>query len=254
MLDYKDLPEISCIYKIVNVIEPTKIYIGSASNLRERIQKHLREIRKNEHHNIKLTRAINKYGINNFNVYIIEYAKGTREELYEQEQTLIDLLEPYYNATKYACAKHYGKDFNMNKIKSNKARGNTWKENKTTGIPNVIFTNENVYIVAVVRYGKKYNLLKTKNLEKAKEIADEYRFAEKEIIEKYLDNKRKEQLSKRTTQYKCIHFRAKTKKYRVIVNYTEVGSCILLEDAIRLYNNYITINKINKPLHIIKSE
>lgn len=250
MLDYRNQPKIACIYKIVNVLEPTKIYIGSASNLKQRIEHHIRDIRKGQHHNSKLARAVLKYGLINFNVHIIEFAKGNRQELYQQEQKLIDLFEPYYNATQQACIKYYSED-NEIKEKIRAKQIGKLRNNKTTGIPNIIFC-EGSYQVKLQRYGKSYQLIKTKDLEKAKEIADKYRFASKEEIEHYLEQKRIQRKNTKTTQYEGIYYRESKRHYRVVINDKEIGSSRIIYNAVRLYNNYITINKIDKPILIIK--
>lgn len=55
----------SGIYKITNLING-KIYIGSAISLYKRAYNHFISLRDQKHHSIKLQRAFNKYGIENF--------------------------------------------------------------------------------------------------------------------------------------------------------------------------------------------
>ena len=55
----------SGIYQIVNSVDG-KRYIGSAVDLHEREVRHFRELRRGDHFNVKLRRAVEKYGIDAF--------------------------------------------------------------------------------------------------------------------------------------------------------------------------------------------
>lgn len=59
------------IYKIES-INNNKPYIGSSNNIERRWNEHIRQLNKGEHHSIKLQRAWNKYGEDNFVFTIIE--------------------------------------------------------------------------------------------------------------------------------------------------------------------------------------
>lgn len=73
----------SGIYIITNQING-KIYIGSSKNIKQRWQKHKAILRKNEHHNIVLQNAVNKYGLVSFKFDILE--ECTEEILIEREK------------------------------------------------------------------------------------------------------------------------------------------------------------------------
>lgn len=76
----------SGIYKIRNTIND-KIYVGSAKDFDKRWKRHLKTLRANKHHNIRLQRSFNIHGELAFVFEIIErteYVKG------------IQLLEQYY--------------------------------------------------------------------------------------------------------------------------------------------------------------
>lgn len=75
------------IYKITNLIN-NKIYIGSTHNFIERKSKH--KCRKS---NTMISRAIFKYGWDNFTFEIVEYCE--LEKLIEREQFYLDLLQPF---------------------------------------------------------------------------------------------------------------------------------------------------------------
>lgn len=55
----------TCIYIIQNKIN-NKFYLGSTVNFINRRRTHLRELKSNKHHCIALQRAVNKYGLINF--------------------------------------------------------------------------------------------------------------------------------------------------------------------------------------------
>lgn len=80
----------SGIYAIVNKVS-NKTYIGSSINIEKRWNTHLRNLRKNTHHNKFLQRAFNKYGEINFGFsYIGILTLPSQEELFELEQNHID--------------------------------------------------------------------------------------------------------------------------------------------------------------------
>lgn len=81
------------IYKITNKIN-NKIYIGSTSNFEERKKVHLRTLNNGTHHNIYLTRAVSKYGVDAFEFGVLEDSESNQ---FEREQFWIDSLRPEYN-------------------------------------------------------------------------------------------------------------------------------------------------------------
>lgn len=86
------------IYQITNLING-KIYVGSSMNLINRKSKH-----KNRVNNTQISRAIQKYGWENFSWEILENC--LIENLIEKEQYWLDLLQPFkeigYNTLKIA--------------------------------------------------------------------------------------------------------------------------------------------------------
>lgn len=84
----------ACIYCIKNSVND-HCYIGQTINFIQRKSKHFRELEKNEHHNIPLQRAYNKYSKENFSIYIIEN-NVPLENLKEREDYWIDKMG-YYN-------------------------------------------------------------------------------------------------------------------------------------------------------------
>lgn len=63
------------IYVIKNLIN-NKIYVGKSKNIYKRIHQHIYDIKKedrNHNENPHLLNAVKKYGIDNFDYYVIEY-------------------------------------------------------------------------------------------------------------------------------------------------------------------------------------
>lgn len=94
----------SGIYSIINK-QNGKRYIGSAVNLKRRINEHKNRLNKNKHNNRYLQNAWNKYGKQSFIFEILEYT--SKEKLIEIEQWWLDIYKSYikdrgYNINKKA--------------------------------------------------------------------------------------------------------------------------------------------------------
>lgn len=89
----------SGIYKITNLVN-NDFYIGSAVNFRKRFNTHKHFLSKGKRCNKYLYNAINKYGIENFLIEIIEVVN--KENILNREQYYIDSLNPKYNICKIA--------------------------------------------------------------------------------------------------------------------------------------------------------
>jgi len=122
----------SGIYKITNLING-KIYIGSTCNFKDRKSKH-----KRVKSNTMISRAIFKYGWDNFTFDIIEYCD--KDILIEREQFYLDTLEPFKenngynilrNCTSNGWRGHQHTD-ETKKIMSEKKKGYIpWNKGKT---------------------------------------------------------------------------------------------------------------------------
>jgi hypothetical protein len=86
--------KLSGIYVITNKLNLHK-YIGSSVNIFNRLSDHKWRLYHKNHHSIYLQRAVNKYGIENFKVSILE--KCTIDNLNEKEIYWIGKLKPEYN-------------------------------------------------------------------------------------------------------------------------------------------------------------
>jgi group I intron endonuclease len=87
---------ISGIYKIENLING-KIYVGSAVDIELRKKQHFNHsLKSSKYQNPHLRNAMDKYGRENFDFYILEYVTNIIDILIT-EQYYIDWLEPEYN-------------------------------------------------------------------------------------------------------------------------------------------------------------
>lgn len=266
MIDYKQLPEISCIYKIVNVLQPNRVYLGSAKNLKTRIYHHINSLKNNDHHSYLLQRAVNKHGIDNFNVHIIDFVK--EENLKVKEQWWLDNVECFYNIAKTADRPENTYTLEIRTKMSISLRGKKYSTN-TTNTCNVSYkTRDKLYAVEVSANFKRYYLGSFKDINVATELADKYRFASEQDIVDYINNK-KEIIANKTKTIKQP--RIKKSKYNFVSyklykgkkrwysyywvtknNQQHLGYFDDELSAVRAYNNYITINKIDKPILAIK--
>lgn len=91
------------IYKIINKINK-KYYVGSSQNIEHRWIIHRSHLNTQEHINIFLQRAWNKYGADNFEIQIIENCDGyTRDQIFMVEQKYLNSLDNMtYNLSRLA--------------------------------------------------------------------------------------------------------------------------------------------------------
>jgi group I intron endonuclease len=68
---WKDIGERSGIYKIINKLN-NNYYVGSSQTILKRVRTHVVLLNKNQHPNLRLQRAWNKYGIDMFQVQIVD--------------------------------------------------------------------------------------------------------------------------------------------------------------------------------------
>lgn len=117
----------SGIYKISNNINE-KIYIGSAKNIKSRINVHRCYLLKNNHHSKRLQNHVNKYGIDSLIFEVVELCDILI--LLEREQFYIDYLNPFFNINKIAGS-HLGMKHtveSMEKLKKTRIEKGGWKK------------------------------------------------------------------------------------------------------------------------------
>jgi group I intron endonuclease len=86
------LTNASGIYQIKNLVT-NKVYIGSATSIRQRIYWHIRNLNNNKHHSILLQRSWNKHGQHSFEFKVLE--ECFIDLLEQREQFYLDWFECY---------------------------------------------------------------------------------------------------------------------------------------------------------------
>lgn len=92
----------SGIYNIINKLNGN-VYVGSSKNCEKRFKTHKLQLKNNTHHCIALQRAVDKYGLENFDFVVIKQVK--EKDLLLEEQKEIDtytLSKNCYNTNKFA--------------------------------------------------------------------------------------------------------------------------------------------------------
>ena len=116
------MAEIICgIYKIINTVTKD-FYIGSSKNIKQRWANHKCKSTWNKHPNNPMYLDMKKYGVDKFELQILEEAEV--EQLKEKEQQFIETLKPIYNnnnANGWDVERY--KEYNKEYHKSDK-----WKE------------------------------------------------------------------------------------------------------------------------------
>lgn len=84
------------IYQIINKINQ-KRYIGQTIDIDARKYHHFNDLKNGQHHSIKLQRAYNKYGEDNFNFIWDTYEVKNEQELLILEQKMIEKYNSYLN-------------------------------------------------------------------------------------------------------------------------------------------------------------
>jgi len=113
------------IYKITNEIDG-KFYIGSTNNLIKRYYTHVNHIRTGKNSCVKLIRAVNKHGEDNFKFEIV--CECPTEEILKTEQEYIDSLKPHYNIAKIAGSNLGIKRTEETKLKKSVSQKENWKD------------------------------------------------------------------------------------------------------------------------------
>lgn len=97
---------ICCIYLIKNLTN-AKYYLGSTSNFVKRKSEHLYKLRNNKHHSQYLQNAVNKYGIENFEIDIYQYCN--ENDKLQLEDFYLKTYKPEYNISISSSAPMQGR-------------------------------------------------------------------------------------------------------------------------------------------------
>lgn len=94
----KDLKGKSGVYQFINKNDLTKTYVGSSTNLWERIRYHIRLANnKNYTYRSLLYKGVVKHKWEGFKLIILETVENNKEILLTRKQYYLDLFKPYYN-------------------------------------------------------------------------------------------------------------------------------------------------------------
>lgn len=116
------------IYKILNRITG-KFYIGSAINVEARWRRHKHDLIKNQHQNILLQRAWNKYWDINFEFYIIELC--SKENLISKEQSWLDVTRCHTSDVGYNLTPTAGNSLGVKHSEETRKRMSEAKQKMT---------------------------------------------------------------------------------------------------------------------------
>jgi group I intron endonuclease len=143
----------SGIYKIINIVSG-KQYVGSAENLNKRKREHLRTLRANNHHNVHLQRAWNRYGEAAIEFRVV--GKCAPERLIELEQEVMDHLKPEYNISPVAGSSLGIVRSEETKRRISRAKKGVPHQNKRTNIQ--FFSEETRAKMSAASKGNTYSL------------------------------------------------------------------------------------------------
>ena len=139
LTNIKTIEKQEVVYGFYNLITQ-KWYIGSTFDLKDRITRHLYYLKHNCHHSQKLQRSFNKYGIDNFQLVILQNCNNfSSEDLTSTEEKYIKLFNSFkngYNMTD-VCSTYY--KFKLSEDQINKSI-------KNKKIPVVVLDKNNNFI------------------------------------------------------------------------------------------------------------
>lgn len=107
------------IYTIKNIVT-NYYYIGKSMHLENRFKQHFKSLNENKHYNLHLQRSFNKYGIQNFKWFILEYCDSSK--LDEKEKFWIKLFKDNNFKLYNICEGGEGGKMPLEIIESNKIK------------------------------------------------------------------------------------------------------------------------------------
>jgi group I intron endonuclease len=98
---YKSLRNKSGVYLFINK-KTNDLYVGSSVNLSRRLGIHFYNANSSKETNVIITRAMRKYGLENFSLAVLEFCNKDLTTCVKLEQKWIDYYNPTYNILKIA--------------------------------------------------------------------------------------------------------------------------------------------------------
>jgi group I intron endonuclease len=90
-----------CVYAIKNKTNG-KMYVGSALDYKSRVKLHKSQLKRRVHHSVLLQRAVEKYGIDNFDFFVLEVV--SKDSLIQREQHYMNVYQSFDSSLGYNVA------------------------------------------------------------------------------------------------------------------------------------------------------
>lgn len=149
------------IYKIKSEIHPDRFYIGSSVHINERFNQHINRLKKETHHSKKLQYHVDKYGINDLSLEIIEeIIEIDKNGLLLLEQKYLNETSPWFNISRDATSRLGVKTSDETKLKlseKRKGRKNSEETRRKISESNIgrKFSNESILKLSKSLVGNK---------------------------------------------------------------------------------------------------
>jgi len=212
---WEKLKKQSGIYCIYNT-KTRKRYIGSAKNLRQRVQYHKQCLEKQKHHSILLQRAWNKYGPDAFKVKVLELVPVLKN-LIKREQFYLDKFLSYDSKKGYNIEIKAGSSLGLKrsqefKDKCRRAKLGTKQSQKTKDLRSSQMMGKNNHW-----YGEHPTKKMLKKMRVPKKITDPFVCVENGKIYRNTGDAERELKAKSSNIIKCLRKERKSiHNYRFI--------------------------------------
>jgi len=155
VLNYKYLENRPGVYLIRNLINK-KVYVGSSENIRKRLIQHTSDLNLKIHHSKILQRSIEKHGVSNFKVSVLEYT--CKSDILARERYWLNFYSSYNPIYGYNICKFPGNTKGRKHSEESKLKMSNNRKGLTSGTKNPFF-------------GKKHDLNFIKRMSEERKIA-----------------------------------------------------------------------------------
>lgn len=229
----------SGIYIIKNKIN-NKVYIGQSKNINKRIKEHINALKNGVHQNKHLQFAFDKYGINNFDIDILESC--SEDNLNEREIYYIN----FYNSTSRNCGYNIESGGNASPVSEETKRKLMFKKSNRD-IEDIISIKQELYAGvprSIIR--KKYNISKG-NLDAIAQLSN-YKMVAEELNEGIIHKKKKDNDSRNAMIFQMLEQGLSNKHISDLlqVSISIVEKVKYKHPSLRFKNKSIRIDNYNK--------
>jgi len=255
-----DLPKESGIYCFENLVNSKK-YVGQAQDIYVRIMAHIRELKRNVDNSKLLQKAWNKYGEENFKIYVIELAQI--EKLNDMEIYYIAYLRSHYSENGYNIS--YGGESvmrglkhsqetkkKMSEIRIGTKQTDDTKRKISDSWKTRVVSEETRVKISISRMGSTVSVETKKKISEAQLGVPHTQETKNNIAKSKLGKKRGKNTS---SEYVGVYFRKDISKWTAVICNIYLGSYENEIDAAIAYNNKaIELYGENTKLNIIEEE